>query len=384
MTRAGGSGSTPPSGSVVTGGDAALSAAIVSRDGLFPRRAVVAPMRLLGGLSVLELLEISERAFEPTADALCPGSNSSVFRRWRLLGLTLRCVDMVVSWYLRFSDWCSSSSLILAALELLSVSMLEQAYPRIPENIWSLQAIGHGVSGIVFEISDSAIAKVALGKMNQPAVNIEHTIYQRLGYHPFITKFLYEQNGRLVLERLQYPLRKRLIDLSNAGRVPPLEDILRWALQLTEALSYIHSRGVLQVDIGAHNALLDWDENVKLSDFAGSSIDGSTPTVLPSRKSQNPNLPEDAPSVQSEIFALGSMLYEVVTTRQPYYDKSESELKKLFSKGEFPDTRALILGEIITGCWKSKYGDVQGVMEDIKHVQGKHLDNLVRDEASTT
>ncbi|KAF1951039.1 kinase-like protein [Byssothecium circinans] len=251
---------------------------------------------------------------------------------------------------------------------------MEQAYPPIPDDLWSLEPIAHGVSGIVFEISDSAIAKVALGKRNQPAVDTEHAIYRRLGYHPFIIKFLYEQNGRLVLERLQYPLRKRLLDLSDARRVPPLKDVLRWALQLTEALSYVHSQGVLQVDIGAHNALLDWDENVKLSDFAGSSIDGSTPTVLPSRKSQNPNLPEDEPSVQSEVFALGSMLYEVETTRQPYHDKSESELEKLFSSGVFPDTRALVLGEIIAGCWKLKYENVREVKNDIERVQGKHLD----------
>lgn len=100
----------------------------------------------------------------------------------------------------------------------------------------------------------------------------------------------------------------------------------------------------MQVDIGAHNALLDWDENVKLSDFAGSSIDGSSPTVFPSRKSQNLNLAEDKPSVQSEIFALGSMLYEVETTKQPCYDKSDSELERLFSRGDFPDISALVLG----------------------------------------
>jgi hypothetical protein len=101
----------------VIGGDATLSAAIVSRDGLFPRRGVEAPTRLPGGLEVLELPKVSGRAFDPTADALCPGSKSSVFRRRRLLGLTSRCADMAVSWCttggselvrLRFSR-CSSA-----------------------------------------------------------------------------------------------------------------------------------------------------------------------------------------------------------------------------------------------------------------------------------
>ncbi|KAF2180852.1 hypothetical protein K469DRAFT_590937, partial [Zopfia rhizophila CBS 207.26] len=104
------------------------------------------------------------------------------------------------------------------------------------------------------------------------------------------------------------------------------------------------------VDISAYNALLNWDENVKLSDFTRSSINKSTLTVLPSRKSQNPNLPKNESLVQSEIFTLSSILYKVETTRQPYYDKSKSELEKHFSRGDFPDTSALVLREIITGC----------------------------------
>lgn len=59
ITRAGGSGSTPSSGSVVIRGEATLSVAIVSRDGLFPRHGVEAPTRLPGGLKVLKLPKVS-------------------------------------------------------------------------------------------------------------------------------------------------------------------------------------------------------------------------------------------------------------------------------------------------------------------------------------
>jgi hypothetical protein len=86
---------------------------------------------------------------------------------------------------------------------------------------------------------------------------------------------------------------------------------------------------------------------VKLYDFAGLSIDRSTPTIFPSRKSQNPKIPKEEPLVQSEIFALGSILFKVETTWQPYYNKSDFEIVKLFSKGEFPDTSTLILRKAI-------------------------------------
>lgn len=111
--------------------------------------------------------------------------------------------------------------------------------------------------------------------------------------------------------------------------------------------------GLLQVEISAGNALLDEHDNVKLSDFAGSSIDGSVPTVFPSVHSQNPNLSFEKPSIQSELFALGSMLDEVETTWRPYHDRPDSEIETLVALGTFPDTSTLILGTIITRCWRS-------------------------------
>lgn len=81
MIRAGGSDSTPSSGSVVIGGNATLKAVIVSRDGLLLRRGVEAPTRLPGGLKVVKLPKISGRAFDPTTDALYSGCESLESRR---------------------------------------------------------------------------------------------------------------------------------------------------------------------------------------------------------------------------------------------------------------------------------------------------------------
>ncbi|OCK93227.1 uncharacterized protein K441DRAFT_567046, partial [Cenococcum geophilum 1.58] len=44
---------------------------------------------------------------------------------------------------------------------------------------------------------------------------------------------------------------------------------------LTDVLKYIYSRGVIYGNISCHNILLDEHLNVKLINFAGSSINGS-------------------------------------------------------------------------------------------------------------
>jgi serine/threonine protein kinase len=50
---------------------------------------------------------------------------------------------------------------------------------------------------------------------------------------------------------------------------------LRWAVQVAEALDFVHRCGVIHGDVNGFNVLLDRHLNAKLADFAGSSLDGS-------------------------------------------------------------------------------------------------------------
>ena len=243
----------------------------------------------------------------------------------------------------------------------------------IQGSVYDLPFLSRGVSSVVFQVSESAIIKAPCGTdESRDELAIERTIYERLGSHPYITKLLFLHKGMIVLERLQYPLRKLLWDLRDAGQLPPAQDVLRWAIQIAQALQHVHSCGVFQVDIGPHNMLLDWVEDVKLTDFAGSSVDGSTPSILPSAHSDHPNMPAMQPSVQSEIFALGSALFEIETTQQPYHDKTDTEIEILFGAGDFPAIIGLRLGEVVGKCWRMEYKDVGEAVSNIKYIQ-EHL-----------
>jgi len=247
-----------------------------------------------------------------------------------------------------------------------------ETQPSIPEDVTDLPWITNGISGATFAVSESAIIKIPLPLENcKEQLAIERQIYERLGPHPYITKLLYTHKRMIVLERLRYPLRRRLLDIREQKQLPVAQDVVRWAWQTAQALQHIHSRGVMQVDIGPHNILLDWDENAKLSDFAGSSLDGSEPMVFPSSHSEHPDMPTANPSIQSELFALGSTLYEIETTYKPYPDKNDGELAKLFKANKFPDTRNLILGKVITQCWMARYKDASQAVVDIRRIQDR-------------
>ena len=249
--------------------------------------------------------------------------------------------------------------------------------PSIPEDVTDLPWITNGISGATFAVSESAIIKIPLPLEDcKEQLAIERQIYERLGPHPYITKLLYIHKGMIVLERLQYPLRRRLLDIREQKLLPVPQDVVRWAWQTAQALQHIHSRGVMQVDIGPHNILLDRNENAKLSDFAGSSLGGSEPMVFPSAHSEHPDMPAVNPSIRSELFALGSTVYEMETTYKLYPDKTDGELSKLFKANKFPETRELILGKVITKCWMACYKDASQAVVDIRYIQDQ-LNHLI-------
>lgn len=237
-------------------------------------------------------------------------------------------------------------------------------------NINRLPLISYGASGTVIQASDTVVIKRPLPLPNcKEQIDIERRVYDRLGQHPCVTKFLGVYKGMLVLERLQCPLRKRLWDLRDENRAPTPEDVVRWSLQTCKGLEHVHSCKVFQVDISPANVLLDWEDNAKLSDFAGSSIDGSAPLVLPSLHSEHPRWPSSNPTIRSELFALGSTLYEIETTTKPYHDKDDSQVSELFRRDLFPGTENMVLGQTIQNCWFGRYRDVSEVVKDIQQVQ---------------
>ena len=146
--------------------------------------------------------------------------------------------------------------------------------------LYKLPWVGLGVFSLVFP---TTVVKTPGGReLSQEQLAVERRIYERLGSHPRITTLISIYEGSIVLERRQYPLRKRLWDLRDKDERPDRADLLRWPSQMSLGLQHAHSCRVFQVDIGAHNVLLDWEDNLKLPDFAGASIDGSNPTILPS------------------------------------------------------------------------------------------------------
>ena len=97
--------------------------------------------------------------------------------------------------------------------------------------------------------------------------------------------------------------------------------LLRWARQAAKALAFVHSCGIIHCDVHVANFFLDQDLNLKLGDFGACAIDRGKP-LMTYRGTHQLWVKEDdewrkAISVASEIFALGSAMFNMETFSDP-------------------------------------------------------------------
>lgn len=78
--------------------------------------------------------------------------------------------------------------------------------------------------------------------------------------------------------------------------------------------------------------------------------------------------------IESDIFQLGVILYQIMTGDLPYKNDDRpvwKEVKDRYDKGEFSSTSSLPAIEgIIAQCWEGKYQCVEAIKNDMKHTRG--------------
>jgi serine/threonine protein kinase len=153
----------------------------------------------------------------------------------------------------------------------------------------------------------------------------EREIGQKLN-HPSIVKFIPDERrsgNYLVMEWIEGALLRQI--LSEQGKLPP-ERALRIAVGICEALEYIHSQGVVHRDLKPENIMVDAQDRVKLIDFGIASLAGARRLTF-GKLSQVTGTPDYISPEQvrgkrgdarSDIYALGVMLYEMLTGTTPF------------------------------------------------------------------
>lgn len=204
-------------------------------------------------------------------------------------------------------------------------------------------------------------------------LRLEASIYRAIGDHPRLPKMLgwndllcclemeYLENGDL-----RSYLQKKEEKEKESGEVEEIALELRqkWCMQTAEAVAVLHEHQVVHCDLSPRNFLLDSELNIKISDFGGSSFRGGRPSAIPGTRFRHHSYDIDAvPTVQDEVFALGSLIYFILEGVYPLKDLSSEDFDRAYEAEQFPDTSLLVYGHVVRQCWKREIHSAQAVYQ---------------------
>lgn len=146
--------------------------------------------------------------------------------------------------------------------------------------------------------------------------------YQEADGHKFLVMAL-AAGGSLVTQ----------LSLLPSGRFAP-EDVNAYARQLCDGLCAVHESGLVHRDLKPANILLDEKGRVKVADFGLAVLadhvrpeeaeHGTWQYMAPEQLEH----PRQLPSVRTDLYSLGVILYELLTGTRPYTANSPDELRK--------------------------------------------------------
>jgi serine/threonine protein kinase/WD40 repeat protein len=107
--------------------------------------------------------------------------------------------------------------------------------------------------------------------------------------------------------------------------------VARLGLQVAEALTYAHKQGILHRDVKPSNLLLDLQGTVWVTDFGLAKAEGSdelthTGDIVGTLRFMAPERFEGKSLPQSDVYALGVTLYEMLTLRPAFDDTNKAKL----------------------------------------------------------
>lgn len=192
---------------------------------------------------------------------------------------------------------------------------------------------------------------------------VEKCVYERLSPHPRLIGYHgmrsdIGHSGGIVLD---VAINGSVADYLAEHPNTPRDIRTRWCLEIAEALVHLHSNNVIWSDGNPANVLLDAELNSVISDFGGSSIDGSLATAFGPPGYSRLDGSRASPSFHADIFSFGSIVFYVLSGSHPVLGT--------FGEGTLPSLPGSVgsaFGKIIRKCWNDGYETTSQLRGDVQ------------------
>lgn len=258
-----------------------------------------------------------------------------------------------------------------------------------------IEELGKGGMGRVYKVYDRKIKEVVALKLIRPEISSDEKAIERF-------------NTELRLARkISHRHVCRMYDLGEEGpsrfitmEYVPGEDLKRFikrsgqltvgkavsiASQICEGLAEAHHIGIIHRDLKPQNIMIDSEGNTRIMDFGIARFlegDGMTTqgVLIGTPDYMSPEQAElEGVDQRSDIYALGVILFEMVTGRLPFEGKTPLSIAMKHKSQPPPDPRELNiqvpekLSGVILECLEKekerRYQSAEDLLADLKNIQ---------------
>ena len=256
-----------------------------------------------------------------------------------------------------------------------------------------IDEVGRGAMGIVYKAEDPVLDRLLAiktifiptneddRKEYEARFNQEARAAGRLAHPGIVTIYDVGREGEMLFMAMEF---LEGIDLATRAKdqrfnVPETIEI---TAQVAEALAFAHDRGVIHRDIKPPNIMIVGNGRVKLMDFGiarirQSDLKTQTGVMLGTPRYMSPEQVSGRPTDhRSDIFSLGTVIYEMLTVSKLYSGSDPSEIMfnvvnmrpvpPSYINRQVPPMLDLVLAKALEKDPDARYQDTQQLANDLR------------------
>lgn len=246
-----------------------------------------------------------------------------------------------------------------------------------------LREIGRGGMSVVYLAMDThlnkqwavkEIRKKGSGKNDEIVVNsllAEANLMKRLD-HPALPRIVdIIDNGVTIYVVMDYIEGESLDKILNEFGAQPEDKVIEWAMQIADALSYLHAQKppIIYRDMKPANVMLKPEGNIKIIDFGIAreykEQNLADTTVLGTKGYAPPEQYSGQTDPRSDIFALGMTMHHLLTGADPRSGEAYAPVRQW--NPELSEGIEVIIDKCVQPAAENRYQNCADLMYDLEH-----------------